>query len=250
LPSRPAPLARDLAETTKRLLDEIDAWTKEGHPPGSGRAAVELLALRHQRLHRKLVVAPRLSRAVLRRLPARASRSSRRNIVAGRGLRSLVTPVKGPIKLPTRKPEPPDDLLRYYRSAQRRYGVPWHILASVNFVESRFGRLTGPSVAGALGPMQFLPATWDAYGRGGDVMDPHDAILGAANYLAASGAPERMNDALFAYNRSDAYVDAIRLYAREIARDRRNLYVYYFWQVFVATTKGDVQLTGPGAKAR
>ena len=243
-------LARELRATTMRLLDEIDAWRRAGHPAGSERAPVVLLALRHQRLHRKLVASPRLSRAVLARLPARASRSARRNIVAGRGLRSLVTPVKRRIKMPTRKPEPPERLLGYYRMAQRRYDVPWHILASVNFVESRFGRLTGPSVAGALGPMQFLPATWDAYGRGGDVMDPHDAILGAANYLAASGAPERMNDALFAYNHSDAYVDAIRLYAREIARDRRNFYVYYFWQVFVATTRGDVQLTGPGAKAR
>lgn len=249
LPSQPALLAKDLADTTQRLLDEIDAWTAAGRPPGSGRATVELLALRHQRLHRKLVASPQLSRAVLRNLPARASRSAHRNIVAGRRLRSLVTPVKGPVKLPTRPPEPPGDLLRYYRSAERRYNIPWQVLASLNFVESRFGRLTGPSAAGALGPMQFLPSTWDAYGRGGDVMDPHDAILGAANYLAASGAPQRLNGALFAYNRSDAYVDAIRLYAREIARDRRNFYVFYFWQVFVATTRGDVQLTGPGAKA-
>jgi len=232
------------------LYREIDAWRATGLSSGSRRAVVELLALHHQRLHRKLVGAPRLARSVLEQLSVAAARAAQRNIVAGRGLRSLVTPVAGPVKLPTRRPETPDRLLSYYRLAQRRYDIPWQILAAVNLVESRFGRLTGPSVAGALGPMQFLPSTWDAYGRGGNVMDPHDAILGAANYLAASGAPERMRAALFAYNRSDAYVDAIRLYAREITREPRNLYVYYFWQVFVVTTKGDLQLTGPGAKAR
>ncbi len=249
LPAAPAGLARDLRATTQRLYREIDAWKETGLSSGSRRAAIELLALRHQRFHRKLVGAPRLARSVLEHLPAAAARAAQRNIVAGRGLRSLVTPVAGPVRLPTRRPEAPDRLLSYYRLAQRRYDIPWQILASLNFVESRFGRLTGPSVAGALGPMQFLPSTWDAYGHGGNVMDPHDAILGAANYLAASGAPERMGAALFAYNRSDAYVDAIRLYAREIAREPRNFYIYYFWQVFVATTKGDLQLTGPGAEA-
>ena len=98
--------------------------------------------------------------------------------------------------------------------------------------------------------MQFMPATWDAYGNGGDIMDPRDSILGAARYLRASGAPGDMRGALFAYNRSYAYVDAIQIYAREIKRDPRNFYAYYFWQVFVRTTKGDVQLTGPGRDNR
>jgi membrane-bound lytic murein transglycosylase B len=33
-----------------------------------------------------------------------------------------------------------------------------------------------------------MPATWRAYGLGGDIQDPRDAILGAANYLRANGA--------------------------------------------------------------
>jgi hypothetical protein len=57
--------------------------------------------------------------------------------------------------------------------------------------------------------MQFLPATWRAYGLGGDVHDPHDAILGAANLLRASGAPTDNRRALFAYNHSTLYVDAV-----------------------------------------
>jgi membrane-bound lytic murein transglycosylase B len=120
------------------------------------------------------------------------------------------------------------------------------VLASVNFVESKFGRLLGPSSAGAQGPMQFIPSTWDAYGNGGDINDPHDAIVAAARYLNASGAPEDMRGALHAYNRSWAYVDAILIYAREIKRDPRNFLSYYFWQVYVRTTEGDMQLTGPG----
>ena len=67
--------------------------------------------------------------------------------------------------------------------------MAWHVLAAVNYVESRFGRLRNESVSGARGPMQFMPATWRAYGLGGDVRDPRDAIMGAANYLHASGAP-------------------------------------------------------------
>jgi hypothetical protein len=95
--------------------------------------------------------------------------------------------------------------------------------------------------------MQFLPSTWDAYGNGGDVNDPRDAILGAARYLAASGAPERMSDALFAYNRSYDYVRAILIYARQMMRNERTFYAYYHWQVYVLTKDGDVRLSGPGA---
>ncbi len=93
--------------------------------------------------------------------------------------------------------------------------------------------------------MQFMPGTWAIYGRG-NVWDPHDAIMAAARYLSASGAPERMNDALFAYNRSSAYVAAIRVYAREMKLRPHSFYSYFFHQVFVRTTEGDVQLTGPG----
>ncbi len=114
------------------------------------------------------------------------------------------------------------------------------MLAAINFVESRFGRALGPSAAGAVGPMQFLPATWEIYGDGGDIMDPRDAILAAARYLKSLGADEDVRAALFSYNRSEAYVDAVLTYASEMEADETALYVYYFWRVFVATTGGDV----------
>jgi membrane-bound lytic murein transglycosylase B len=139
-------------------------------------------------------------------------------------------------------------LLRYYRQAQRRFRVGWYVLAAVNFVESGFGRIRSPSWAGALGPMQFLPATWRAYGLGGNVYKPRDAILGAANYLRASGAPRDYRGALYAYNHSQSYVEAVLRYAERMKRDLRAFYAYYSWQVFVRTPSGLRRLTGPGLR--
>ena len=78
-------------------------------------------------------------------------------------------------------------LLRSYREAERRFGVDWEYLAAINLVETAFGRIRGTSVAGAQGPMQFIPTTWDIYGAGGDINDAHDAILAAGRLLRANG---------------------------------------------------------------
>jgi membrane-bound lytic murein transglycosylase B len=94
--------------------------------------------------------------------------------------------------------------------------------------------------------MQFMPATWRAYGLGGDIRDPHDAIFGAANYLRATGAPRDNRRALFHYNPSALYVDAVLRYAREIRTDPRAFYEYYARQVFVRTASGLRRITGPG----
>src|SRR5207244_12362386 len=115
---------------------------------------------------------------------------------------------------------PATSLLSVYREAERRFHVPWDVLAAVNFVESKFGKLRSASAAGAQGPMQFMPATWRRYGLGGDVDDARDAILGAANYLRASGAPHDLRRALHAYNPSPLYVDAVLRYARTRRPDR------------------------------
>jgi membrane-bound lytic murein transglycosylase B len=93
--------------------------------------------------------------------------------------------------------------------------------------------------------MQFMPAIWGAYGLGGDFHDPHDAILGAANYLRASGAPGDYRAVLYAYNHSSDYVDAVLRYARLIRRDPKAYYAFYHWQIFVHTRVGFERLTGP-----
>ena len=94
----------------------------------------------------------------------------------------------------------------YAAAAGRCPGLPWTVLAGVGKVESDHGRDPGPSPAGALGPMQFEPATWAAYRTDGDgngradVTDPADAIPAAADYLCALGAARDVRGALVAYN--------------------------------------------------
>ena len=143
------------------------------------------------------------------------------------------------------RPSPPTRSVLLPRG-EDRFGVAWEVLAAIMLVETRMGRIRSNSSAGAQGPMQFLPSTWDAYGLGGDIHDPHDAVLGAANYLDASGAPEDYRRALYAYNPVDAYVTAVWSYAKTMMRDPSTYYAFYNWQVFVRTTDGDVRLSGPG----
>ena len=159
---------------------------------------------------------------------------------------SITGPIGKHAPFRTGTPEPPGVLLRSFREAERRFGVKWQVLASVMFVESKFGRTRSASGAGAQGPMQFLPQTWATYGMGGNIQDPHDAILGAANYLHTSGAPGHIGRALHAYNPSTSYVDAVLRYARLIRADRAFFYELYNWQVFVKTPSGDRRVTGPG----
>lgn len=116
-----------------------------------------------------------------------------------------------------------------YLEAQRTYGVNWTYLASINFVESDFGRILGPSSAGAEGPMQFLPGTWANYGEGGDINDPHDAIMAAARYLVHYGAPGDMRKAIFHYNLDLNYVDSIVYFAEAFQADPTWLYRMYYW---------------------
>ena len=127
-------------------------------------------------------------------------------------------------------PPPAPRLLGLFRSAQARFGVPWPYLAAIELVETRFGRIRGPSSAGAQGPMQFLPATWAQYGHG-SINNPRAAIMAAARLLAANGAPADMAGALRHYNDSQGYVAAVTDYARHMARDPRAYYGYETWQV-------------------
>jgi soluble lytic murein transglycosylase-like protein len=246
LPRDPRLLAERLRETRHSLHLAIDRWLAEGGPRERAPREVKLYALDHQRIYGLMTRRVRLARAVLDRVRGSVAAEARDVLEARRELSSLATPVPAR-RIRTGKARPAGVLLRFYRKAERRFEVPWKLLAAVNFVESAFGKVRNKSTAGAQGPMQFIPSTWEAYGMGGDVHDPHDAIMGAANYLHASGAPQNIRGALFAYNPSRAYVDAVLSYTRQIRRDRHTYYAFYSWQVFVRTPSGLVQLTGPGA---
>ena len=106
-------------------------------------------------------------------------------------------------------------LRQLWSSAGAAYGVPWQVLAAINKIESNFGRNMGPSSAGAVGWMQFMPDTWRRWGVDADrngVADPWnaaDAIYAAARYLAASGGRTDLRRAVFSYNHADWYVDEV-----------------------------------------
>ena len=108
-----------------------------------------------------------------------------------------------------------DELLALWHRAGDAYGVPWQVLAAINKVESDFGHNMGPSSAGAVGWMQFMPGTWlrwgmDANGDGlADPWNPDDAVFAAARYLAAAGGRSDISRAVFAYNHAQWYVDEV-----------------------------------------
>jgi membrane-bound lytic murein transglycosylase B len=242
IPKDPAQLSTRLEQTTRALDDAVDIWRASRAPRPSEDAT--LYALYQQRILILLTGNHTLSREVIARLPSAEVRPLRSELAARRELGRLSTP--RPLSaFRTGLAAPAASLLGYYESAQRRFGIEWNVLAAVNFVESAFNKLRNASTAGAQGPMQFIPATWRAYGLGGNVHDPHDAILGAANYLHANGAPRNYPRALFRYNPSRSYVDAVLRYAHLIRSDPRAFYVFYSRQVFVRTPHGLVRLTGP-----
>jgi membrane-bound lytic murein transglycosylase B len=127
-------------------------------------------------------------------------------------------------------------LLSFYRQAQRRFGVRWELLAAINFVESDFGRARTTAKADAQGPMQFEPATWRAYGLGGDVDNEHDAILAAANLLAADGGRTNERAALMHYNLSPLYWDTVLHLAHRMASVPTAFREYYAWKLYLRKT--------------
>jgi membrane-bound lytic murein transglycosylase B len=240
LPARAPALASALTATTRRLRAAVEAWDGTQAAPKD----VTYLALHHQRILRAMAEKRALGDATIARLPADVRNEARDTVAARR--HSDAIPRGKPPRVRTAEPASAATLRAAYDAAQRRFGIHWSVLAAINFVESAFGRVRSASEAGARGPMQFLPATWRAYGMGGDIDDPRDAILAAANYLRRSGAPGDLDRALFAYNHSTSYVRAIRRFARRMRTDERAFLAYYAWQVYILTPNGSRRITGPG----
>ena len=128
------------------------------------------------------------------------------------------------------EPTSENTYMELYRESATKYGFgpDWYILAAVGKVESNHGQAIGPSSAGAMGPMQFMPTTWETSGVDGNgdgvanIMDPEDAIPAAANYLEDGGAPQDWYRALYSYNHADWYVKKVLAVAeayRRLAND-------------------------------
>ena len=217
----PADYAQQLIRANAAPVSAASAWATE-------------------RVELRLVQDPALAARVIRLLPATLARDVTDDVLARREL-SRLTPPRPRSAFRPGPAAAAAKLRAWYGEGQRRSGVPWQVLAAVNFVESAFGRMRETSVAGAQGPMQFMPSTWAEYGRG-DVHDPHAAILGAARFLRAAGAPANERGALYRYNPSSAYVDAVERYAGRIRRDLRAFLRYYLQPLVVRTPKGYVRL--------
>lgn len=173
------------------------------------RAALARELSRRSRAVLAAVVATVLAAALLvaNRTPAAKAESIRADVVAP-------TPAPAPAA-------PATPAHRYSVLARQAAatcpGLPAGVLYAIAHTETRHGVDTAVSTAGAVGPMQFLPATWKAYATDGDgdgraVMgSPSDAVHTAANHLCANGGadPRRLRDAIWNYNHSDAYVDQV-----------------------------------------
>lgn len=236
---RPPPFPADPAALVQQLV-AAEATIRD---PTAPEPAVAAAALAHQVAYRQLGAHPEWDAEVLAAVPEELRTSVELNAAARREFRAMHPRL--PTTMPAWQivpPAPVDELLAAYQEAQDTFGIPWQYLAAINLVETGVGRIRGTSTAGAQGPMQFMPATWEAYGGGGDINDTHDAIMGAARYLAANGGASDIDNALYHYNHSDHYVRGVRLYADLVDEHPRAFLAYYHWGIWYVTELGEVYL--------
>jgi hypothetical protein len=233
LTSDPAQLARDLVADEHALRD-----------PSSSEAVLVEAARRQQAAYRALGRHPEWDTIARSQVPPSLLDVYDRNINARRQLTALgESDVKD--TLPAWRivpPAPADELLGYYRQAEAATGVGWNYLAAIHLIETGLGRIAGTSSAGAQGPMQFLPSTFAEYGDGGDIHSLHDSIMAAGRHLAANGFAEDRDGAIFRYNNSNRYVQAVNDYAAVLAAHPAAFSGYHRWDVYYRSTSGDVLL--------
>ena len=235
------PLQPLLASDPAHLADDLVADEKALRDPSSSEAVLMAAAHRQQAAYRALGRHPEWDPIARPRIPPSLLEIHDRNVDARRQLAAMS---RAKDTLPAWRivpPRPADELLGNYRESESASGVDWTYLAAINLIETGFGRIAGVSTAGAQGPMQFLPSTFAAYGEG-DILSPHDSIMAAGRYLAANGFADDRDYALYRYNNSHQYVQAVNDYATVLAADPAAFAGYYRWDVYYNTTAGDVVL--------
>jgi membrane-bound lytic murein transglycosylase B len=250
----PVPAARpDAGDLTVRrdvvwIAAKVAQIEKSLRDPGVSDTDATALGHLQQRIYRLLAEDPVLAAAVDDRIDPEVRPWVRSNVAGTAAIARTVPKPKTDLP-PWRivEPAPMDTLLAAYRAAEADHRVPWHVLASIHLNETRLGRLRGTSDAGARGPMQFMPGTWEAYGKG-DIESDVDAISAAGRYLAAMGWAKDPRKALWHYNHSDAYIDAILAFSSVLASDERAFRGYWSWQVYYRTVRGSIWLS-PGYAA-
>jgi hypothetical protein len=239
-------LASRLATTATDLAAQLVAVERTVREPDASPEAVRLAGENQQLIYRRLGRDAVEWQAVAAALAPDVLAPATRNVEAAAAFAAKAAASTAPPSetLPAwtiAEPLPADTLIAWYREAEALTRVPWSLLAAINLVETRMGRIVGVSSAGAVGPMQFLPSTWEGCCVG-DPTDPHDAIIGAATYLASNGAPGDLTRAVRRYNPNDAYITAVLAYATNIADDERAYSGYHAWQVFVGSAVGSLRL--------
>ena len=225
------------------LISTLTAIERGLRTPGDTDAA--RLGRAQVRAYGTLVSHPEWRASVLTGVPPDVQAAVTANLDAAASLESLTTGGPPATTLPhwtIRAPRPEATLLAYYKEAEAATGVPFGYLAGIHLIESRLGRIMGPSSAGAQGPMQFLPATWATYGRGGNIDDDHDSILAAARLLAAHGGAANITRALLSYNDDQRYARAVQDYAGVLAANVAAFDGYYQWPVVYETSTGTYEL--------
>ena len=195
-------------------------------PPVSNQTAQTTTGTKHRKpgLPRP-AIARRTHPAASHKLAATPLRSANGVPTLGNPTLSIALPGPAAIGVPDffiDKFRIPPFLLPIYQAAGIEYDVPWQVLAAINEIETDYGRDLSVSSAGAVGWMQFLPATWKQYGvdatQSGvkDPYNPVDAVFSAARYLHAAGASTDLRGAIYAYNHANWYVDSVLLRAKLI----------------------------------
>lgn len=235
----PPPAAADPAG----LAAQIEAAEAAIRDPASTEVELAAAGLSQQVAYRALGHRPEWDAEVLAALPEHLRAPAQLHVAARREFRGMHRTLSPTIPAwEIVRPAPADELLAHYQEAEATFGIPWRYLAAINLVETATGRIRGTSVAGAQGPMQFMPATWEAYGAGGDVHDTRDAIMGAARYLSANNGAQDIDHALYRYNHSQRYVRGVKLYADLIAEHPRAWFGLYHWGVWYLSDAGEAYL--------
>ncbi|MEM7140345.1 MAG: lytic transglycosylase domain-containing protein [Actinomycetota bacterium] len=231
----------DLDEAATRLY-EVEELIHAADPTDDGFAD---LAHEQQMLYRILGRAPEAIPSVLAGAPAEYRAVIERHLAARRSIAALSAGYgEGPANVAAWEiiePLPVEELRALYLEAEADTGIEWTFLAAINLMETGFGRIDGLSTAGAQGPMQFLPTTWEEVSDG-DIDDPYDAIPAAARYLVRRGGPDDMHAALWGYNNSDAYVAAVTHYATLFREDDRSFIATHSWEIHYSAAIGDLWL--------
>jgi Transglycosylase SLT domain len=231
------------ARTPEGLAEQITTAERTLRDKASSELDTARAALAQQVGYRQLGAHPEWDAPVAAALPENLRNVARLQAAARREFRGMHSKLSS--TLPAWRivqPAPADELLAAYHDAEAEFGIPWKYLAAINLVETGIGRIRGTSIAGAQGPMQFMPATWEAYGDGGDINDTRDAIRAAARYLAANNGARDIAGALYHYNHSQRYVVGVQIYADLIAEHPRAFLGFYHWGIWYLTDQGEVYL--------